>query len=66
MALHRLGYESRTGKGSHRRVFKQGFAETIPVHKGQNLRQGLLGKILKNIARHEGLEVGELADRLGL
>ena len=65
-ALHRLGYESKAGKGSHKRIFKKGFAETIPAHKGKCLRQGLLGKILKTIARNEGIEVEALMDKLDI
>jgi len=64
--LHRLGYDSKPGKGSHRRIFKNGFAETIPDHKGKCLRQGLLGKILKTIAQNEGIDVEELMDKLDI
>jgi len=49
--LERLGFSSpRRSKGSHfRYTHPDGRKTTIPVHKGKDIRRGLLRKILRDV-----------------
>ena len=66
-ALRKLGYEVTRQRGSHQRVTTQRDGEhheAIPTHTP--LKPGLLSGILKSIAAHHQLSVGELLARLDL
>ena len=66
-ALSALGYEATRQKGSHIRVTTQRDGENhevIPCH--HPIKAGTLSSILKHIAAHHGLTVGELIETLQL
>ena len=66
-ALKNLGYEATRQRGSHVRVTTQTNGEhheVIPLHKP--IRTKTLSSILKSIAAHHGLSVGELLAQLDL
>jgi predicted RNA binding protein YcfA (HicA-like mRNA interferase family) len=50
-ALEKLGFScTRKSKGSHFRYkHRDGRKTTIPVHKGKDIRRGLLRKILRDV-----------------
>ncbi len=48
-ALERAGFEVVRVKGSHHRLHRpDGRRTTVPVHAGETIGPGLLGKILKD------------------
>jgi len=66
-ALRVLGYVLTRQKGSHMRVTTQQDGEhheVIPAHNP--LKTGTLSGILKSVAAHHGIEVGELLQKLEL
>jgi len=66
-ALARLGYEVVRQRGSHVRITTQvggEHHEVIPNHNP--IRVKTLSSILKSIARHHGMTVGDLVTRLDL
>ena len=66
-ALRVLGYVLTRQKGSHMRVTTQQGGEhheVIPAHNP--VKTGTLSSILKSVAAHHGIEVGELVRTLGL
>jgi len=66
-ALRVLGYEVDRQKGSHIRVTTQKDGENhevIPFH--HPIKAGTLSSILKRIARHHGMKLEMLLDKLQL
>ena len=66
-ALRRLGYQRVRQRGSHMRVTTQQGGEhheVIPLH--DPIRAKTLSSILKSVARHHGIGVGELLRKLHL
>jgi predicted RNA binding protein YcfA (HicA-like mRNA interferase family) len=66
-ALRALGYAPTRQKGSHVRVTTQREGEhheVIPAH--DPIKTGTLSGILKSVAAHHGIEVGELLRKLDL
>ena len=66
-ALRRLGYEPVRQRGSHVRITTQlggEHHEVVPNHG--SIRVKTLSSILKSIARHHGMTVGELLRELDL
>ena len=66
-ALRRFGYEQVRQRGSHVRVTTQTGGEhheVIPLH--DPIRAKTLSSILKSIARHHGIGIQELLERLDL
>ena len=66
-SLRRLGYEVVRQKGSHVRITTQvngEHHEVIPQHN--QIRTKTLSSILKSIARHHGVSVNELLNKLDL
>ena len=66
-ALRVLGYVLTRQKGSHMRVTTQQDGEhheVIPAHNP--IKTGTLSGILKSVAAHHGIEVGELLQKLEL
>ena len=66
-ALRRMGYEKVRQRGSHVRVTtREGgeHHEVIPLH--DPIRTKTLLSILKSVARHHGIGVGELLRKLDL
>ena len=66
-SLRRLGYEAVRQRGSHVRVTTQCHGEhheVIPLHNP--IKAKTLSSILKSIARHHGMSIGELLDELDL
>ena len=66
-ALRRMGYEKVRQRGSHVRVTTQAGGEhheVVPLHNP--IRARTLSSILKSIARHHGIGVEELLQRLDL
>jgi predicted RNA binding protein YcfA (HicA-like mRNA interferase family) len=67
VALRALGYVLTRHKGSHMRITtKQGgeHHEVIPAHNP--IKTGTLSSILKSVAAHHCMEVGELIRTLDL
>jgi predicted RNA binding protein YcfA (HicA-like mRNA interferase family) len=59
-ALEKEGFEIVRQKGSHLRLkHSDGRVVTVPVHPGQDIRRGLLRKILRDadITSHEFLDL---------
>lgn len=66
-ALRRMGYEPVRQRGSHVRITTQldgEHHEVVPTHRA--IRVKTLSSILKSIARHHGMTVGELLRELDL
>lgn len=66
-ALRVLGYAVTRQKGSHMRVTTRQEGEhheVIPVHNP--IKTGTLSSILKSVAAHHGLTVGELLQKIEL
>jgi predicted RNA binding protein YcfA (HicA-like mRNA interferase family) len=66
-ALSVLGYEPTRQKGSHIRVTTQRDGENhevVPFH--HPIKTGTLSGILKRIAAHHGMSVGDLLKKLDL
>ena len=66
-ALRRLGYEKVRQRGSHVRITTQERGEhheVIPLH--DPIRAKTLSSILKSVARHHGIGVQELLQKLDL
>ena len=67
VALRRTGYETVRQRGSHVRITTQQGGEhheVIPLH--DPIRAKTLSSILKSVARHHGIGVGELLRKLDL
>jgi predicted RNA binding protein YcfA (HicA-like mRNA interferase family) len=66
-SLKELGYEVTRQKGSHIRIsttVNGVHHETVPNH--DPIKFGTIQSILKSIARHHGLTVQELIQKIGL
>ena len=65
--LRILGYEVTRQKGSHIRItttLNGTHHEVVPAHKP--IKPGTLSSILKSIARHHEISLGELLEKLEL
>lgn len=66
-ALRRIGYEKVRQRGSHVRITTQEGGEhheVIPLH--DPIRAKTLSSVLRSIARHRGIGIQELLQRLEL